>query len=208
MKKLCILLAIALLLGLAACGGTPEPELLLEATTTEIITTTEEQTEPAFEYIYLSEEEIEEIFISAWNAHANFYGVNVDWEDRIGFENRQEYHFRMLDPQLQSFASLEAAILEYFSPQLTKEFMDGFRSRYIEHEGGLYYAAGGFGDPGIEISSVRIEAQAETQITYSVQTMLWDGHEFNELGDSYIFVRELIDDNWVFTQFPRGWWIW
>jgi len=189
MKKLALLLTF-MLVPFAACST---PTFELNPTTTTALTT-------AFEYIYLSEEEIDEIFYAAWSAYANFHGVNVDWD--ISINNEQEF-FRMRDPHLQSLAALETAMLEYFSPQLVQLHMDVTRSRLIEHEGALYSLIDGVGGAVDTIHYARIISQTETQRTYQIRLIF---EPLEELGDSYIFVRELIDNRWVFTEFPRGWW--
>jgi len=203
MKITLLLIVLALLL--AACATPTEPAhepATTEAETTTELTTTQEQT-TAFVYTYLTEAEIDEIFVSAWNMYGiAVYGPSLNISDTDIEHDGCTWRFAT-DPRFNSEEELLAAMHEYFSPQLVEAYMSyhDFPIRMNHPDGLLHRCFGGRGSSGIAIDQIRIVGQTATQNTYELQLrMMWD-----DSLERHILTRELINDHWVFTQFHYPW---
>ncbi|MCL2446713.1 MAG: hypothetical protein FWD06_08100 [Oscillospiraceae bacterium] len=198
-----MLLFVVLALLLAACAAPVAPvETTTEEFTTEYITTTQEET-TAFAYVYLTEAEIDEIFMPAWRLldyavrgpSLNITDTDIEYDG---------YTWRFaINPQFNSVEELVAALHEHFSPQLVEEYMNyrGFPMHMNHDDGLLHRCLGGWGSSGVFLDHIRIVAQTETQVSYQLQwRAMWD-----DALEHCAATRQLINDHWVFTQFysPR-----
>ena len=232
MKKLCLLLKIALLLFLTACGigietqTTSEAPATAEATTTaEVITFPEMTSDETLEGIFRFD--FDEIFRPAFAMYAylNHGSLEYDFDDRFGYDdyeyNRWEYA-RVIDTRFTSIATLEAAAREIFSAELMQSYLgltaedwlsgDADEARrenarqypvLLERDGKFYTLIPSRGG-NLTIESIRIESQRENKIVYILHAVSpWEGDPV--ISEEYTFRRELIGGKWVFTVFPMDW---
>ena len=224
MKRLCLLLAIALLLCLGACGtGTETQTTSEEPTTAEVTTTVAAATFPEM----TSDEILAEIFRPAFAMYAylNHGGLEYDFEDRFGYDdweyNRWEYA-RVTDTRFPSIAALEAAAREVFSAELMQSYLgltaedwlsdDADEARrenarqyplLLERDGKLYMLIGNRGGY-LSDESIRVDSQSESKIVYILHAVShWEGDPV--ISEEHTFHRELIGGKWVFTVFPMEW---
>jgi len=202
MKKLALLLVFAFVF-LAACG-IAEP--VIDETTTEITTETtieEATTEAPFEYIYLTDAEIREIFWPAASLHVihTHPSLDIDWDSEAVYFNGRPYR-RVLDPRFPNWQAYIDAMHTQFSPALVEEIWARFNNpTYIEHDNALYMIVpDGLGSGPEEVHSVRVVHESLERIVYRLRTVFEDAN--GEAFTDREFTREYIDGRWVFTQFP------
>jgi len=209
MKKFSMLLAIAMLLCLGACGtGIESPT---ETQTTSEKTTTTEATATIVATAFpemTSDEILEEIFQPAIEMYTYLEtgGFSNDWEDRFEYydeENNRHIYTRVTDPRFPSIVAVEAAAREIFSEELAQRFLS--LTSLIEKDGKLYTAdrsRGGY----LTLESIRIESQSKNKIIYRLYAVSWpDEPDEPVINEEYSYTRELINGNWVFTVFPTEW---
>ena len=143
MKKLSILLVIALLLCFAACGRLEESPT--EAPTTVLTSTTEASTAVELSPGEITKQLRDEIFDPAIEMYSLLEtgGFSSDWEDRFEVydeENNRHIWTHVTDPRFPSIAAVEAAALEFFSEELTQSYLE--LTNLVEKDGKLYTADG------------------------------------------------------------------
>jgi len=205
MKKLSVLLAIALLLGLAACGVAPEAPNAPEATdppetqavaTTESTATAPESPGDDSDQLYF------DVFRPAFELAGAFSMGTMAGDAEQSVRRNGVYYYRVTDPRFTSFAAMEATLCEIFSEELTRRLMVNSPFKYplyIEH-GGEIYAVGGRGFPMAAPMSFGVEEQSGSKITYRVRIAYMDGRE-----KDFLYIRELVGGKWIFTEFPMEW---
>jgi len=202
MKKLCLLLTVALLLCLGACGTGIETQTTSEApATTEATTTVAAPTFPEM----TSDEIYEEIFRPAIEMYSLLTtgGFSSDWEDRFEhFDegNNRHIYTRVTDPRFPSKATVEAATREFFSESLTQSYLE--HVSLVEKDGKLYTLDRSRGIY-LSLESIRVDSQSESKIVYILHAVSWEGDP--DISEEYTFTRELIGGKWVFTEFPMEW---
>jgi hypothetical protein len=200
MRKLAFLLAFALVF-LAACARADTPADLPIPTepATEITTTTQPLTTAAPVYVYLTEEEIQEIFLPAAGMYRLFTHPTLlsDWDEEPVEYNGRLFR-RVTDERFQSVSALENALLKQFAPPIAHHIMTNYGQSYVDIDGQLYIIAiDGLGGSPEELIFIRIEEQTATRVVYRLRTDV--NYEFF----SYRFyTREFIDGRWIFTDFP------
>jgi len=223
MKKLCLLLTIALLLCLGACGTGVESPTEAQTTIIEATSTTAAATFP----VMTSDEILEEIYRPAFAMYAylNYGGLEYDFDDRFGYDdyeyNRWEYA-RVTDPRFPSIAALEAAAREIFSAELMQGYLgltaedwlsdDADEARrenarqyplLIEQDGKFYSLIPSRGG-NLAVESIRVDSKSESKIVYILHAVSpWEGDPV--ISEEHTFVRELIAGRWLFTIFPMDW---
>jgi len=231
MKKLCLLLTIALLLCLGACGTGVESPTEAQTTIIEATTTTAAATFP----VMTSDETLEGIFrfdfdeifrpAFAMYAYLNHGGLEYDFDDRFGYDdydyNRWEYA-HVIDPRFTSVAVLETAAREVFSAELMQRYLgqtaedwlsgDADEARrenarqyplLIELDGKFYSLIPSRGG-NLAVESIRVDSQSESKIVYILHAVSpWEGDPV--ISEEHTFHRELIGGKWVFTVFPMEW---
>jgi len=234
MKKLfALLMTAALLLGLTACFGSngDKPTTVQEPTPAQT-TIVEAGTTIAAAPVSpdeLSQRLIEEIFRPAIEMHGILClgGVSYDFEDRFESyqgDNRWIYT-RVTDSRFSSKAALEAAAREFFSEELTQNYLsltledmisegnesydetqrEALRqlSLFTEKDGKLYALVQSRGG-NLSLKSIRIESESESKIIYTLRAVSpWEDEPV--IDEEYFYARELINGKWVFTVFPTDW---
>jgi len=197
MKKLTLLLVFVLVF-LAACG-TAEPAVDETTTETTIETTAETVTEAPFEYIYLTDEEIREVFGTAISVYFLFATGDLGLWVALDEEPIDGFH-RVTHSDFQRMADVENAVNEQFSATIAQQLWAHPNTQFFgDIDGQLFaQACGGRGGSPVELDFIRIEEQSPTRVRYLKQTSL------DERISQLHFTRELIDGRWVFTEFP-GW---
>ena len=204
MKRICIIiLTLALLLGLAACGTG-------KTTSTEVPATTEEPaaaapSKAAFEralqlYKYFS-----------------YQAMRYDPDDTI--EQNGVTYYRVTDPEYPTMDALALALSEVFSFEVMRDLLhrtvqstqpwntalDPSLAQallYVTKEpviGELYTC---MGDRGSDIASYSVGAVSESgdKIVSKLSVMTID-----EETKEYLLTQELFEGSWVFTDFPLDW---
>jgi len=191
MKRGCgFILALALLFGLAACGvDTPPPA-----------TETTSSGEPA------SEAPSKAAFERALQLYKYFFinSMQVDREDTL--ERDGITYYRVTDPAYPTMGALALALSELFLFEITQEYLhrtlDGTHFLYIgvdAHDETLYTC---MGDRGADVVSYSVGAvsESESKIVSKLTTVNFSG-ETTEI----LLTQELIDGQWLFTDFPLDW---
>lgn len=115
------------------------------------------------------------------------------------------YLYRVADEELCLNEVISALLAEHFSEEVISEIM--LYEVYTVIDGMLYTTAGGGRGMDENISSVKYEEtyRDEEKIIYTVTVSYYGEAEFYMLPDEFEFIREKINDRWVFTQFTFFW---
>ena len=202
MKKIALLLAIVMLF-LTACG-TAEPVIAETTPETTIETTTEvTTTEAPFEYIYLTDAEIHEVFDPAVRVFHLFATGDLGLWVALDEEPINGLH-RVTHPDYQTMADVENAVNEQFSATIAQQLWAHPNTQFFgDIDGQLFaQACGGRGGTPVALDFIRIEEQNPTRVRYRKQSSL-DFDDPPQIWHTF-YTRELIDGRWIFTEFP-GW---
>ena len=190
MKKLCILLAIVLLLCLAACGPDPTPPV------TEI---------PRTGANLSSDQIARQVFGPANTLYRYFESYALPKGGDMIQQNGQIYWPVTDESPYQTMDELTSALRGHFSEEIVQELLG--RELYISHEGHLYaiHAFKGRGhDPAFQGASFAIESESDDKIVYEVTKKM--GYENGVLTDEIVYyTRALQNGRWVFTNFDLLW---
>lgn len=191
MKRLAVLvLAIALLLGIGACGAGDDAL----------------PTDPSPAASSAGEEQIKaEVFAPAIELYAYFSYQSMQYDLEDTREHNGKTYYRVVDPAFPGMDHLVNALADVFSIEIMQDFLNREAAPgcplYIEQDNytKLYSC---MGDRGAETESysVSIEEENETKVVYKMVSAYIGG----EVKTSY-YTRELVDENWVFTDFPMDW---
>ena len=199
MKRFAFLLALALLLCLAACGSARD---VPEITTTQATATAVETTVEIYEAPRDNAEELYfDIFRPAFELSACFTMTTAANYEEKSVRRSGVYYYLATDPRFSSFAAMEATLRGMFSEEIARKMMNSSPFKYplyIEHKGEVY-GVGGRGFPIAMPSLFSIEEQSGDKVTYRVRVVSMNGEK------DYIYVRELINGKWIFTEFPMDW---
>lgn len=202
MKRICtFILAFALLLGLAACGGTTPPP--------DAHTTTEEPATAAPSKVS---------FERAIDLYKYFSMTCMQVNREDSFERNGVTYYRVTQPEYLGMDALANALTDVFSYELTQSFL----SRTVQDtqpwntmldpvlaQAPLYVEADNYtklytcmGDRGADISSYSVGAvsESESKIVSKLSAVTFDGETRETL-----LTQERIGGQWVFTDFPLDW---
>lgn len=118
-------------------------------------------------------------------------------------------YYQTADPEYPTFSAVQDRFYEVFSKEIADEYIDPskYMSAFREYDGKLYYIFGeGGGDTNLSNILYSVESQEQSKITYAAQVYRrdWDSDEVNE-AEKVSYVRELIDNKWVFTTYQYIW---
>ena len=200
MKRICIfILAFALLAGLAACGAVQSGEQTEASTTTELAAVA--PSKAGFERAL----RLYKCFSMA--------SMQVDPDETVKREN--VIFYRVIDPDYPTMDALANALAEVFSQELAQGFLSRTQQDatpwiavenpaplYVEFDslpGELYTCVE---DRSSDVSYYGVSAvsESETKIVSKLSALHNDGEKRETL-----LTQELIDGNWVFTDFSLDW---
>ncbi len=115
------------------------------------------------------------------------------------------YLYRVADEELCQNEVISHLLAETFSEEVIREIM--MYEVYTVIDGLLYTTAGGGRGIDENISFVEYEEvyADEAKVIYNVTVHYHGEAEFYMLPDEFEFIREKIDERWVFTQFTFFW---
>lgn len=149
------------------------------------------------------EDAMEDLLMGAMEVYSWFvlYPLDVDYEKPNAAGDR----YQVLDERFNTLEGLKDFVSTYFSQEIVDELFA--MDLYVE-EGGFLYASdeGRQMDEHIGETEFEIVSETEDRIEYSVTVSYWGNEENADPEEElYIYVRELTDEGWRFTQFPFFW---
>ncbi|MCL2566291.1 MAG: hypothetical protein FWE24_10900 [Defluviitaleaceae bacterium] len=187
MKKYALALVMTVLFSLTACN--------------------QETTSPV-SYIQVSADtEIEAAYQRAVEAFTwfNKSTMPADWENQVTDENGNVY-MRVIHDNISTLADLEAHLYSIFVPDIVNELFNAFlpHQMYRDFDGALHTMGGDRGGDLTKGDEVHeIIRESDQRIIYRVSVDVLDIDTLSRVVDTevYDFVYELIDGEWLFTNF-------
>lgn len=151
--------------------------------------------------VWLDEEDtVEDTLLAAMEVYSWFvlYPLDVDYDKPNAAGDR----YQVLDERFNTMALLRDFVGEYFSDELVEElFAMGV---YTQENGYLYTTDEGRQiDEHIGETEFEVTEETEDRVVYTVTVNYWGGDTPEE--EVFTYVRQLIDGQWKFTEFPFYW---
>ncbi|MEF9895108.1 MAG: hypothetical protein RSA12_05525 [Clostridia bacterium] len=114
--------------------------------------------------------------------------------------------YQVLDERFNTMQSLRDFVSSYFSDAIVEQLFS--MNLYVEENGLLYTTEEGRNiDENIGETEFSVTEQTPEREVYSVTVHYWGEDQLDEAGEEEVFtyVRQLIDGQWRFVEFPFYW---
>ncbi len=144
----------------------------------------------------------EEIITSAMEVYSWFTICPLDVDPELPGEDG---YYRVADDDLCREEAMMALLSGTFSEEIIASLME--YGVYAAEDGVLYDRGGGRAvDPSIsEVEYEEISAEEKKTVYRVTVHYLGEGEREDAVPEEFEFVREFVDDQWVFTEFPFFW---